>query len=79
MKVKLFWSPTCRRCPAAKEALSNISDVELLNVEDADGLAQASYYGVMSTPSIVIVDEGEKEIFSWHGKVPETEEIMKWM
>lgn len=79
MKVKLFWSPTCRRCPAAKKALSNIGDVELLNVEDADGLAQASYYGVMSTPSIVIVDEGEEEIFSWHGKVPETEEIMKWM
>lgn len=79
MKVKLFWSPTCRRCPAAKEALSQVQDVEFLNVEQADGLAQASYYGVMSTPSIVVVDETEKEVFSWHGRMPETEEIMKWM
>lgn len=79
MKVKLFWSPTCRRCPAAKETVANIENVELLNVENADGLAQASYYGVMSTPTIVIVDEGEKEIFSWHGRVPEREEILKWI
>ena len=79
MKIKLFWSPTCRRCPAAKEALSQIQEVEFLNVEQADGLAQASYYGVMSTPSIVVVDETEKEVFSWHGRMPETDEIRKWI
>jgi thioredoxin-related protein len=48
-------------------------------VEQADGLAQASYYGVMSTPSIVVVDETEKEVFSWHGRMPETDEIRKWI
>lgn len=79
MKIKLFWQENCRKCPAAKEAVTGFDDVELLNIEDSRGLAEATFYGIMSTPSIIIVDDKDEMTMSWHGQVPEVEELRRWI
>jgi hypothetical protein len=38
-------------------------------------LAEASFYSVLSTPSIVIEDEEEREVMSWRGVVPTLQEV----
>jgi len=42
-------------------------------------MAEAAYYGVLSTPSIVVAKEDGKEIKTWHGEVPLQGEIEKWL
>ena len=40
-----------------------------------DGLAEASFYSILSTPSIIIEDEEEREVISWRGEVPSLQEV----
>lgn len=80
--VKLFWQQECPRCPPAKEVCCEVSDelgvdVEYWNIKDRDGLAEASFHGVMSTPAVIIVNEDEEEIFSWTGTIPGKEEMIR--
>jgi hypothetical protein len=44
-------------------------------LDTIDGLAEASFYSILSTPSIVIEDEEEKEVMSWRGVVPTLQEV----
>lgn len=78
MQVKIFWQPDCPKCPKAKELGESLKkegvEVELFNIKEVDGLAESIFYDVLSTPSIVVVENGEKKA-SWHGEVPEIEKI----
>ena len=51
--------------------------VPVLNydLDTIDGLAEASFYSILSTPSIVIEDEEEREVISWRGVVPTLQEV----
>ncbi|MDI6822052.1 MAG: thioredoxin family protein [Actinomycetota bacterium] len=79
VKVKLFWKPDCPICPAAKALIANIDvdNVEYYNLDEANGLAEAVFYGIMSTPSIVITNDNGKEIHSWRGELPSLDELQK--
>ncbi len=77
--VKVFWKTDCPKCPAAKAAVADSPKAELFNLDDVDGLAEAAFYGVMSTPSIIITDESGNEMTSWRGEVPSRQEIEKWL
>jgi hypothetical protein len=37
-------------------------------------MAESVYYDVLSTPSVVVLDNGEKKA-SWYGEIPEFEMI----
>jgi glutaredoxin len=78
MIVKIFWQDGCPHCPAAKalgkELESTGADVEYNNIKSVDGLAEAAYFNILSTPSVVVAD-GCKEVKSWKGKIPEVDEI----
>lgn len=79
MKIKLFTKTDCPKCPLAKELckeLENDIEVEYWNVDERDGLAEGSFYEVMSTPTIVIVND-EREVRSFRGEVPDKEEVLK--
>lgn len=71
MNVKLFVKEDCPRCPAAKMACAGIDGVEVFDVGEMDGLAEASFYGVLATPSVLVVDMQGREIASWRGEVPD--------
>lgn len=71
MNVKLFVKDDCPRCPAAKQALDGIDGVTVFNVDEIDGLAEASFYGILATPSALVCDADGNEIESWRGVVPD--------
>ncbi|MBU1121038.1 MAG: thioredoxin family protein [archaeon] len=78
MNAKIFWKEGCPNCPAAKELGKKLEEkikVEYLNIEEVDGLAEASFHGVMSTPTLIVLDENEKVLKQWNGEVPKEEEI----
>jgi len=73
-KVKIFVKEECPRCPAAKELGARLTaagrPVNYYDVDTAAGLAEASFFGVMATPTIVIVDEDEEVAAVWRSEVP---------
>jgi len=83
MKLKIFTKKECPKCPAAKTLGEEMKkegnvQVELYDVEQADGLAEAQLYSVLATPSLVLCndDPDEEEIKSWRGEAPELDEII---
>lgn len=78
MRIILFWKENCAKCPEAKKLLSQlkIEEYESFDVDTEDGLTEASYYNVLSTPSILILDNDDEEIAGWRGIVPSIVEIL---
>lgn len=76
MKIKFFFKKDCPRCPEAKEVLSKINlEYESIDVDTVNGMAEAAYYDVSSTPSILVLDDAGEEIKGWRGEPPSPEEI----
>lgn len=71
MEIKLFVKQDCPRCPAAKHAVDGIEGVQVFSVDEMDGLAEASFYGILATPSLLLIDSDGNEIESWRGEVPD--------
>jgi thioredoxin-related protein len=80
LKMKVFWQKDCPNCPKAKEIgkkLEKELKVQYCDVDTVDGLTEACLYQVMSTPSLVVIDEKGEEIESWKGILPEIDYIRK--
>ena len=80
MKIKIFWQKNCPHCPEAKNTgkqLEKEAAVQYFDIDTFDGLAEASYYDIASTPSIIVLDNNDNEIKIWRGKTPRLEEIRK--
>jgi len=75
MLIKLFVKENCPGCPAARQAVADIDDVEIYDVGEIDGLAQASFHSIQATPSLVILDSAGNEIESWRGEVPDRAQV----
>jgi glutaredoxin len=77
--VKIFTKAKCPRCPAVKEIGRELKKkgvhVFHYDLDTADGLAEASFYSILSAPSLIIEDEEEREVISWRGTVPPLEEV----
>lgn len=71
MNTKLFVRDDCPRCLAALEACEGLAGIEIYNVGEVDGLAEASFYGVLATPSVLVLDGNGREIVSWRGALPD--------
>ncbi len=81
MQVKIFIKKTCPKCPPAKELAEDLKNkdikVELYDMDTPDGLAEASMFNVMATPTIIIVNDEGKEEKAYRGVVPQAEEIIR--
>lgn len=81
MKVKIFWQNECPNCPPAKKLGKELEvggvSVGYFNIKDVDGLTEAVLHDIMSTPSIILVDDKDSEVKSWVGQVPKLDEIKK--
>ena len=79
--IKIFTKSKCPRCPAVKEIGRELREkgISVLNydLDTADGLAEASFYCVLSVPSLIIEDEEEREIIGWRGTVPTLDEVKR--
>jgi thioredoxin-related protein len=45
------------------------------DLDTADGLAEASYYGVLSTPTMIIEDDNENMLADFRGTVPSLQQV----
>lgn len=79
MEVKLFIKEDCPRCPAAKRACEGVQNVQVFDVASIDGLAEASFYSVLATPSVLVLDSSGKEIAAWRGEAPDASAIHRLM
>ncbi len=81
--IKIFTKAKCPRCPAVKEIGKELKKegmpVLSYDLDTIDGLAEASFYSILSAPSIIIEDEEEKEVMSWRGVVPTLQEIKQYL
>jgi glutaredoxin len=80
MKLKVFTKSNCPNCPPAKELAKELKrenklEVNNYNVDEAEGLAEAQFYTVLATPSLILCDENDEEITSWRGLAPSKEEV----
>jgi len=81
--IKIFVKAKCPKCPAAKEIGMELKKEGLpvfhYDLDTIDGLAEASYHSVLSTPSLIIEDEAEREVASWRGVVPTLQEVKQYL
>jgi hypothetical protein len=77
--IKLFVKEGCGLCPSAKEVGSRLTQeghqVLCYDLDTADGLAEASYYGVLSTPTMIIEDDNENMLADFRGTVPSLQQV----
>jgi hypothetical protein len=77
--IKIFTKAKCPKCPAVKEMGTELKKegvrVSNYDLDTIDGLAEASFYSILSTPSVIIEDEEEREVMSWRGVVPSLQEV----
>lgn len=78
-KIKVFWKHNCPKCPAVKDMVSGSDKAELFSLDEVDGLAEAAFYGILSTPSIIVTDESGKELAAWRGEIPSRQDLQKWL
>ncbi len=78
-KIKIFTKKDCPLCPGAKELGNKLEEqgkkVEYFDIETDVGLAEASFYTVLSTPSIIFTNQNGDEINSWRGEVPSINKV----
>ncbi len=83
MLIKIFCKEECPNCPSAKELGKNLErdgkNVEVLSLDEPSGLADAMFLDVLSTPSIIVIDNDNKEKIRWSGKAPGLEEIKRFL
>ena len=77
--LKVFVKNGCYKCPSAKEVGESLSkeglEVYFYDLDTIDGLAEASYYGVLATPTLIIEDKDEKTLADFRGVVPTPQQI----
>jgi glutaredoxin len=79
--TKIFTSDECPKCPRAKELGGLLTKqrfvVQLHDIGTANGLAEAAFHGVFTTPSILVVNESEDVIQGWRGVLPAESEVIR--
>ena len=84
LEVKVFGKPGCEFCKTTMKKFETFfsrwkiddakANLNFFDMEQADGLAEGSFYGFTKIPSTVIEKEDEV-LAKWHGKVPLSEEF----
>ena len=81
--IKVFLSNSCPKCPKAKEVgdilRSHGFKVVNYDVGTVEGLAEATFYSVQSTPTFILEDPDENTIADFRGEVPNPKTIERLM
>lgn len=58
MNIKIFTAPDCPKCISAKKLAEDLKkqnhNVEIFDISTTEGLAEAAYHSVHTTPFVVI-------------------------
>ena len=81
MNLKVFTKMDCPNCPAAKVIAKKLevkgAKVIWYDLDEEEGLSEAVFFDVLSTPSLIITDDSDTEVKAWRGEVPNLELISK--
>jgi hypothetical protein len=79
--IKIFTKQDCPRCPQAKQLGAEMEQdghsVLSYDIETLDGLAEATFFSVQATPTIIVEDADENVVADFRGQVPTREELLK--
>ena len=64
VNLKLFISQNCKLCTTARKRLKGM-DYTIYDVGTLEGLAEASYHGILSTPTLIETNEADEEVQKW--------------
>jgi glutaredoxin len=77
--IKLFVQQECSKCPQAKKVGATLKDegFEVLeyDIKTADGMAEAAFHSIQSTPTIILEDADENIIADFRGEMPTSQEV----
>ena len=77
--VKVFVKDGCYKCPSAKEVGMALKEEGLkvlyYDLDTVEGLAEASSYGVLSTPTMIVEDKEERTLADFRGTVPTPQQV----
>lgn len=67
-KYKLFYTPTCPKCPAVKKYVKGNLDIEgeMIDASKPEGLEEAQKYNVSKAPTVVFFDDENNVICKAH-------------
>ncbi|MFC1790637.1 thioredoxin family protein [Patescibacteria group bacterium] len=87
MILKVFTKTDCPKCPPAKSLANLLAKesrivnhelrIETYDTDDVDGMAEAAFYTVMATPTVLLCDEEGKLVEAWRGQVPKQSEVVR--
>ena len=63
-KYKFFTASGCILCEKAEKALQGL-EYTIYDVTEVNGLTEASYYGILSTPTLIETNEAGEEVQRW--------------
>ena len=77
--LKTFWRKSCSRCPQAIRLVDQLKTegikVEGYDLASAEGLAEGAFYSVKATPTLLIIDDNDKEVAEWRGEIPHIDDV----
>ena len=79
MKLLLFTMEKCPNCPLAKKVIREVAEETGIEFEEIDvekDMLKALQYSVASTPSIVLLRNGDYEVL-FRSEVPSKEELVR--
>lgn len=77
MKLKVFYTPMCGKCPAQKDTVEGIAsdrdDVEYKPIDATENTDEANQYSVRSFPTTVLLDDSGGVVAQFTGLTQEDE------
>ena len=77
--IKVFVQQKCGKCPQAKEVGNTLKgegfNVIEYDIQTADGMAEAAFHSIQSTPTIILEDQDENIIADFRGDMPTPQEV----
>ena len=61
MKILKFYTPTCMPCRVVGKILENV-DVEVKEINAVEDIAAVDKYNVCTTPTLIFLNEEDKEV-----------------
>ena len=77
--IKLFVQQKCNKCPQAKEVGNTLKnegfEVKEYDIKTADGMAEAAFHSIQSTPVIILENSDENVIADFRGEIPTPQQV----
>ena len=78
-KLLVFVSNNCQRSGFAKEVANQFPNHEIYNIDENEGRDIAYKWGILTVPTLLLVDSHGHVIHKWPGVVPRPNEIVNFL